>query len=35
MSDYELDKLCEQNPHCGCNCISCQIYAQYVNSNNK
>lgn len=32
MTEYELDKICEGNPHCGGNCIKCEIFAEYMNS---
>lgn len=28
--DFELDKLCEQNPCCDCNCIKCPLFAKYM-----
>lgn len=35
MSEYELDKLCERNPQCDCNCIKCPLFAKYMNSQNR
>ena len=29
MTEYELDKFCERNPHCGCNCIKCPAFTLY------
>lgn len=29
MNEYELDRFCERNPHCDCNCIKCQAFAMY------
>lgn len=34
MTEYELDKLCEQQTDCGCDCKKCQLFAQYIRSNN-
>ena len=33
MTEYELEKRCEQNPHCGCNCIKCELFAYYMTHN--
>lgn len=30
MTEHELDKLCEQNPCCDCNCIKCPLFAKYM-----
>lgn len=30
MTSYELDKICERNPDCGCNCMKCPIFAKYI-----
>lgn len=32
MTEYELDKLCERNPDCGCNCMKCPLMAKYQRS---
>ena len=32
MTEYELDKLCEKQKHCDCNCMKCQLFAKYINS---
>ena len=32
MTEYELDKLCERNPDCGCNCLKCPLMAMYQRS---
>lgn len=32
MTEYELDQLCQRNPDCGCNCMSCQLFARYQRS---
>lgn len=29
MSDYELEKICEQHPECDCNCMKCPFFAAY------
>ena len=34
MTEYELDKLCEQQQDCSCNYIKCELFARYINSNN-
>lgn len=34
MTEYELDKICEQQPDCGCDCMRCPIFAKYMNSKN-
>ena len=34
MSDYELEKFCESQPDCGCNCMKCPAFAahqRYIN----
>lgn len=28
-SEYELDRFCERNPNCGCNCMQCPAMAQF------
>ena len=33
MTEYELEKRCEQNPHCGCNCMKCELFAYYMTHN--
>lgn len=33
MTEYELDKMCEQQTQCDCNCMSCQLFAKYKQSN--
>lgn len=35
MTEYELDKLCERNPDCDGKCITCPLFAKYIESNNK
>ena len=35
MTEYELDKLCEQYPDCDCNCMKCPLFAKYIDSNKK
>lgn len=32
MTEYELDKMCECNPDCGCNCMKCELMARYQRS---
>ncbi len=32
MTEYELDKICERNPDCGCNCMRCEVMARYQRS---
>lgn len=27
MNDYELEKFCERNPDCGCDCMNCPAFA--------
>lgn len=29
MTEYELDKLCEQQD-CDCNCMRCALFAKYA-----
>lgn len=31
MTEYEFDKLCEQQTDCGCNCMKCELFAFYQN----
>ena len=26
MTDYQLEKFCERNPDCGCNCMKCPAF---------
>jgi hypothetical protein len=35
MTEYELDKLCEKNPDCGCNCMKCPLFAEFQRSQNE
>lgn len=35
MTEYELDKICEQNTDCGCNCMKCELFAEYIRSQNE
>ena len=30
MTEYELDKKCEQNPDCGCDCMRCELFGFYM-----
>lgn len=30
MTEYELDKACERNPDCGCDCAHCTLFAAWV-----
>ena len=32
MTEYELDKICENNPHCNCNCMKCGLFSQWIKS---
>lgn len=32
MTEYELDKFCEQNPDCGGNCTGCTLFAKWWES---
>lgn len=32
MTEYELDKACEHNPDCGCDCAHCTLFAAWVKS---
>lgn len=32
MTEYELDKMCERNPDCGCDCMRCELFARYQRS---
>lgn len=34
MTEFELDKICERQKYCDCNCMKCEIFAKYINSNN-
>lgn len=34
MTEYELEKFCERNPDCGCNCIKRPAFAQMYNDTN-
>lgn len=29
MTDYELEKICERNPNCDCDCMKCPFFAAY------
>lgn len=31
MTEYDLERLCEQNPDCGCDCMRCPLFAQHMN----
>ncbi len=33
MTEYELDRICDQNPNCGGNCAECAVFAHWINSN--
>ena len=30
MTEYELDKICERQTDCDCNCMKCEIFAKYM-----
>lgn len=32
MTEYELDRLCERNPDCGCKCAICPLMTKYQRS---
>lgn len=32
MTEYELDKICETQPDCGCDCKNCPIFGKYIES---
>lgn len=32
MTEYELDKACERNLDCGCDCVHCTLFAAWVES---
>lgn len=32
MTDLEMEKLCEKDPQCNCNCAQCPIMGMYVSS---
>ena len=34
MDDFELERFCERNPHCGCKCYKCPAFAQNYRYNN-
>ena len=34
MTEYELDKICERQTDCDCDCKKCAIFARYMNSKN-
>ena len=34
MDDYQLDKFCERNPDCGCNCMKCPAFIANYRYNN-
>ena len=34
MDDYHLDKFCERNPDCGCNCMKCPAFIANYRYNN-
>ena len=34
MTDFELERFCERNPHCGCNCYKCPAFAANWRYNN-
>ncbi len=35
MSDYELERFCNNNPHCGCDCMNCPAFAANYRYNNQ
>ena len=35
MTEYELNKLCKQNPNCGRKCLKCTLFENYMTSQNK
>ena len=34
MDDFELEKFCERNPDCGCQCMKCPAFAANYRFNN-
>ena len=34
MDDFELERFCEHNPHCGCMCYKCPAFAANYRHNN-
>lgn len=34
MDDLALERFCERNPDCGCNCMSCPAFAHNYRHNN-
>lgn len=30
MTEIELDRICENNPDCGCECMKCAIFGYYM-----
>ena len=34
MTDAELERFCEANPDCGCNCMKCPAFAANYRCNN-
>ena len=35
MTEYKLNKLCKQNPNCGCKCLKCILFENYMTSQNE
>lgn len=31
MTEYDLDKFCQNNPDCGCNCMRCPAFVRFHN----
>ena len=34
MTDEQLERFCERNPDCGCNCMKCPAFAANYRYNN-
>lgn len=34
MDDFALERFCERNPDCGCNCMKCPAFAANYRYNN-
>lgn len=30
MTEYELDRQCERQTDCDCNCMKCDLFAHYM-----
>ena len=35
MTEVELDRICSNQKDCDCNCMNCEIFARYMESENR